>query len=212
MHLFLGVWRGKLLKIQIGFLVFLPLRGLAIDTPLPFSFTTQYEVYSVEGHTVADIEKSFEDEKPLFLKVREADGYTGWRFDYWTDDDTCEIKAFSLDITYKLPQLKKSAVSPEITELYREYIKQLYRHEETHCALTVMSVNEMYLAFEKGQKGHCAEQGKKVAEHIEKISGDNERFDTYTNHGEIELAVSPFGEERYHSVCKIPFSGIVSSL
>ncbi|MGF1736547.1 DUF922 domain-containing protein [Photobacterium satsumensis] len=197
------------MKIFIFFLVFLPLRGLAIDTPLPFAFTTQYEIYSVEGDIVSDIEKSFEEEKPLFLKVREADGYTEWRYDYWIDDDTCEIKAFSLEITYKLPQIKKSAVSPETTELYREYIKKLYRHEETHCALTVMSVSEMYIAFEKGQKGNCAEQSKKVAELVEKVSSDNERFDTYTNHGEIELAVSPFGEEAFYPICKIPFSGIV---
>ncbi len=37
---------------------------------------------------------------------------------------------------------------------------------------------------------------------------DTELFDVYTSHGEIELAVSPFGEERYLKLCEIPYEPI----
>ena len=187
-----------------------PFSAYANEAPLPFSFSTHYEVYIVEGDSISDIEASFDADKPKFLKDRNADGYTGWEYDYWTDDNTCEIKVFNLDITYKLPRIKQSVTSPEITELYREYIEQLYRHEETHCALTVMSVNQIYQAFKKGQKGNCTEQNQTADKLAGRVKEDNELFDTYTNHGEIELAVSPFGEEPFYPVCKIPFSGMMT--
>ncbi|MDV5168627.1 DUF922 domain-containing protein [Photobacterium rosenbergii] len=187
-----------------------PFYANAAETLLPFSFSTHYEVYIVEGDTISDVEVSFDSDKPKFLKDKNADGYTGWEYDYWADDNTCEIKAFNLDITYKLPRIKQSVASPEISELYREYIEQLYRHEETHCALTVMTINHIYQAFKKGQEGNCTEQNHRVNKLTDRINEDNELFDTYTNHGEIELAVSPFGEEPFYPVCKIPFSGMMA--
>ncbi|MDO6706356.1 hypothetical protein [Photobacterium sp. 1_MG-2023] len=39
--------------------------------------------------------------------------------------------------------------------------------------------------------------------HESNITEMNRNFDVYTNHGEIELAVSPFGEDDFLPHCKI---------
>ena len=202
----LGDMRGKMKKAFI--LVLCPiLSHLSVaNDDLGFPLHKKYDTYSVSGDTVSELEASFNLSKPAFLK--ELDAYTKWEYWFSTDDNTCEIHEFSLNITYTLPQLERSVSSAESTELFREHIEQLYRHEQTHCALAVMVVHQMYLEFQSGQDGNCNSANHKVRELEDRLLKDNELFDAYTFHGGIELVTSPFGEESYLELCEIPFSAV----
>ena len=182
------------------------------DSTLGFPIFKKYDFYILKGNTQEEIEISYETERPKSLKRENLDGYTSWEYKFWTDDETCEIKQFSLEVTYKIPRLVVSKFSPETSESYREYLEALYRHEEIHCAIATKITHEMYLAFKEGQHGSCAKQNEVVIALESQINEDNELFDTFTNHGEIELTESHFGEEGYLSLCKIPYSPIANSI
>lgn len=175
---------------------------------LDFPFQKKFEIYGVGGDSIDEIEHSFDTNKFNFLKESGFDGYTEWKYDFYTSDETCEIHDFHLEVTYTLPQLAKSMTSPESTEEFRSYLEKLYRHEQSHCALAVKSMREIYLAFTDGQRGNCDKANERVIEFEGELEESNALFDVYTSHGEIELGESPFGEERYLDVCKIPFSPI----
>lgn len=178
------------------------------NTEVGFPFQKKFEIYKVVGNSADEIEKSFNGSKPNFLKMNGFDGHTAWKYNFRTDDETCEIYDFGLRITYTIPQLEMSILSPESTEEYRSYIEKLYRHERVHCALTVKYMREIFLAFKAGQHGECGSANQRTIELERELKEDNERFDVYTSHGEIELAESPFGEESYLKVCEIPYEPI----
>ena len=48
----------------------------------------------------------------------------------------------------------------------------------------------------------------KLIELENELEENNELFDVYTSHGEIELTESLFGEESYLNICEIPFDPI----
>ncbi|EGQ8961617.1 DUF922 domain-containing protein [Vibrio parahaemolyticus] len=178
------------------------------NAELGFPFHKKFEIYKVVGDRVDDIENSFDESRPTFLKENGFDGYTAWKYDFHTDDDTCEIYNFSLRVTYTLPQIEMSTVSPESTEEFHSYIEKLYRHEQVHCALTVKSMREIFLAFKSGQNGDCSKANQRTIDLESELEENHDLFDVYTSHGEIELGESPFGEERYLKVCEIPYEPI----
>ncbi|EIO3984836.1 DUF922 domain-containing protein [Vibrio vulnificus] len=178
------------------------------DVRLDFPFQKKFEVYEITGNSVEEIEHSF-NSRPDFLVNEGFDGYTGWKYDFHTNDDTCEIYKFELEVTYILPKFemsRTSAESAESAEEFRPYLEKLYRHEQIHCALAVKSMQEMYLAFKRGQRGGCSSANDRVIELEGDLVESNALFDVYTSHGEIELAESPFGEEPYLKICEIPFA------
>ncbi|MCZ4374280.1 DUF922 domain-containing protein [Vibrio diazotrophicus] len=178
------------------------------DNDLDFPFRIDFQIYKVVGDSTGEIETSFNESKPDFLKKNGFDGYTGWNYDFHTNDDTCEIYDFSLRVTYTLPQIEISTITPESAEAFRSYTEKLYRHEQVHCALTVKSVRDIFFAFKSGQYGNCAEANHRAIELENELEENNELFDVYTSHGEIELTESLFGEEGYLNICEIPFDPI----
>jgi predicted secreted Zn-dependent protease len=175
------------------------------DVKLDFPFQKKFEVYEISGNSVEEIERSF-NARPEFLVNEGFDGYTAWKYDFHTDDDSCEIHEFELEVTYTLPKFEMSKTSDESAEEFRPYLEKLYRHEQIHCALAVKSLHEMYLAFKRGQRGECSSANDRVIELEGDLVESNALFDVYTSHGEIELAESPFGERPYLKVCEIPFA------
>ncbi|WP_253822786.1 DUF922 domain-containing protein [Vibrio aestuarianus] len=114
------------------------------DVKLDFPFQKKFEVYEISGNSVEEIERSF-NARPEFLVNEGFDGYTAWKYDFHTDDDSCEIHEFELEVTYTLPKFEMSKTSDESAEEFRPYLEKLYRHEQIHCALAVKSMHEMYL-------------------------------------------------------------------
>ncbi len=51
----------------------------------------KFEIYEVGGDSVDEIEHSFDTNKSNFLKEKGFDGYTEWKYDFRTSDETCEI-------------------------------------------------------------------------------------------------------------------------
>lgn len=172
---------------------------------LDFPFQTKFEVYEIGGNSVEEIERSF-NARPEFLVTKGFDGYTAWKYDFNTNDDSCEIYEFELEVTYTLPKFEMSKTSVESAEEFRPYLEKLYRHEQIHCALAVKSVHEIYLTFKSGQHGGCSSANDRVIELEGYLVESNALFDVYTSHGEIELEESPFGEEPYLKICEIPFA------
>ncbi|MFA0612072.1 DUF922 domain-containing protein [Vibrio sp. 10N.222.49.B4] len=175
------------------------------DVKLDFTFEKKFEVYEISGNSVEEIERSF-NARPGFLVNEGFDGYTAWKYDFHTNDDSCEINEFKLEVTYTLPKFETSKTSPESAEEYRPYIEKLYRHEQIHCALAVKSMHEIYLTFTGGQSRGCSGANDKVTELEGDLVKSNALFDVYTSHGEIELPESPFGEKPYLKICEIPFA------
>ena len=175
------------------------------DVKLDFTFEKKFEVYEISGNSVEEIERSF-NARPEFLVNEGFDGYTAWKYDFNTNDDTCEINEFKLEVTYTLPKFEMSKTSVESAEEFRLYLEKLYRHEQIHCALAVKSMHEIYLAFKGGQRGGCSSANDRVTELESDLVKSNALFDVYTSHGEIELAESPFGEKPYLKICEIPFA------
>ncbi len=197
--------RKMMKKIALSIACLMASNQANADVRLDFPFQKKFEVYEISGNSVEEIEHSF-NSRPDFLVNEGFDGYTAWKYDFHTHDDSCEIHEFDLEVTYALPKFEMSRTSAESAEEFRPYLEKLYRHEQTHCALVVKSIHEMYLAFKLGQRGGCSSANDRVIE----LEGDlveiNALFDVYTSHGEIELAESPFGEEPYLKVCEIPFA------
>ncbi len=177
-------------------------------TDLGFPFHKDFEIYKVVGDNSDEIEHSFDESRPAFLKEMGFDGYTAWKYNIHTDDETCEIYDFSLRVTYTLPQIEKSTISPESSEEFRSYIEKLYRHEQVHCAIAVKFIREIFVSFRAGQNGECSRANQRTLELEKELKESNELFDVYTSHGEIELAESPFGEESYLEICEIPYEPI----
>ena len=177
---------------------------------LGFPFQKKYEIYKVEGNSQSEINASFDANKPNALKQKGYDGYTSWTYSYNADYQTCKIYDFNLQVNYTLPQIKMSAVSPQSTEYFRSYIEKLYRHERVHCAITLKSIHDIYLAFKAGQHGNCGQAHQKARELENAIQQNNELFDAYTSHGDIELPDHPFGEGSYLTFCDIPYEPIFS--
>lgn len=175
------------------------------DVKVDFPFQKKFEVYEVSGNSVEEIERSF-NARPGFLVNEGFDGYTAWKYDFHTNDDSCEINEFKLEVTYTLPKFETSKTSPESAEEFRPYLEKLYRHEQIHCALAVKSMHEIYLTFTGGQSRGCSGANDKVTELEGDLVKSNALFDVYTSHGEIELPESPFGEKPYLKICEIPFA------
>ncbi|MDO6706359.1 DUF922 domain-containing protein [Photobacterium sp. 1_MG-2023] len=188
---------------HISYLLFLCSVHLAhADEQLPFPFHKAYEIYSVSGHSDAEIDASYE-KRPAHLKEKGFDAYLAWNYDFYYDDLTCEIDFFTLDVKYTLPQL---SISPENEALLKGdfvYAKQLYAHEERHCAIALSQLHAIYQLIKKGQRDGCETVQDLIDVHESNITEMNRNFDVYTNHGEIELAVSPFGEDDFLPHCKI---------
>ncbi|MDN2480579.1 DUF922 domain-containing protein [Vibrio agarivorans] len=182
--------------------------ALGIDN-LNFPFKKHYEIYTVTGSNADEIEHAFNHDRPDHLKQKGFDGYTAWTYDFHTNDHSCELYEFSLAVTYTLPQIVVSDTSLEAAEEFRAYIEKLYRHEQVHCALTVKSMHDIFTAFTNGRDSNCSKANRRVIALQSELITNNEKFDIYTAHGEIELANSPFGEEGYLKYCDIPFDPIV---
>ncbi|ASO31010.1 hypothetical protein CG015_17595 [Vibrio anguillarum] len=178
------------------------------EVQLDFPFQKKFELYEVSGNSVDEIEHSFDTDRPDFMIKDGFDGHTAWKYDFYTNDDSCEINKFSLEVTYILPKFEMSKTSPESAEGFRSYMEKLYRHEQIHCALAVKSMHEIYLAFKNGQRGKCSSTNDRVIELEDELVENNALLDIYTSHGEIELEKSPFSEERYLKICEIPFPPI----
>ena len=192
-------------KIVLSICCLMASSQASADVKLNFTFEKKFEVYEVSGNSVKEIERSF-NARPEFLVNEGFDGYTAWRYDFNTNDDTCEINEFKLEVTYTLPKFEMSKTSPESAEEFRPYLEKLYRHEQIHCALAVKSMHEIYLTFTGGQSRGCSGANDKVTELEGDLVKNNALFDVYTSHGEIELPESPFGEKPYLKICEIPFA------
>ncbi|MEZ8245174.1 hypothetical protein BCT10_08160 [Vibrio splendidus] len=192
-------------KIVISICCLMASSQASADVKLDFTFEKKFEVYEISGNSVEEIERSF-NARPGFLVNEGFDGYTAWKYDFHTNDDSCEINEFKLEVTYTLPKFEMSKTSPESAEEFRPYLEKLYRHEQIHCALAVKSMHEIYLTFTCGQSRGCSGANDKVTELEGDLVKSNALFDVYTSHGEIELAESPFGEKPYLKICEIPFA------
>ncbi|RYU66036.1 DUF922 domain-containing protein [Aliivibrio finisterrensis] len=184
---------------------------LSFSELLPFDFNKSYDVYELQGDTPENVENSF-DKRAGFLKKNNFDGYTAWEYKFNVDDDSCEIKDFNLQIKYILPRLNILNSYSQSREDYRDYLEKLYRHEEQHCAITLSQLSKMYAIFINGQSKNCSKEIEKTYLIEDNITKFNQQFDTYTDHGAIELAVSPFGEDNYLKYCKIDFSPFINGI
>lgn len=173
------------------------------DSLIDFTLDVEYQPYSVIGGTSEEIDSYFDNEKPFFLKNVNLDAYTSWKYDIKYDDESCNIESYNVKILYTLPQIQSTDNHSQIFEDFSFYLNQLYRHEETHCAISVKLFQNIYTALKKGQSGNCKKQ-LLIIDNLEmQIKKQNELFDVYTNHGEIELEISPFSESEFYPVCKI---------
>ncbi|HDZ9223226.1 TPA: DUF922 domain-containing protein [Vibrio cholerae] len=178
------------------------------SSDLGFPFQKQIEIYLVGGANVDEVNLSFDANKPNVLEAKGFDAYTSWKYDFYTNDDTCEIYEFNLGVKYTLPRIDSLSTSKEVSEEFRTYLEQLYRHEQVHCALVAKFMHEAFLTFKEGQNGECSIANQKVTKLESEFEENNALFDVYTSHGKIELAESPFGEENYLDMCKIPIEPI----
>lgn len=194
---------SKLLPIFISLILIIFNYAKAESQPdIGYSLEINYQTYNVIGETETEINTSFNN-KIKFIENTDIDAYTQWNYNIINDDTTCEINKFSVNVTYILPQIIISDSNKKAASLFKSYLERLYRHEETHCAISVKLLHDIYIAIEKGQSSNCNDQ-REIADRLEQdISKSQEAFDMYTNHGEIELANSPFGEEKYLAYCKI---------
>ncbi len=198
-------------------IIFLSLGILVSDytyakAELEFPFQKEFQIYQVVGDSADEIEHSFNESRPTFLKEIDFDGYTAWKYHFHADDETCEIYDFSLRVTYTLPQIIKSKTSPKSAEEFRFYLEKLYRHEQVHCAIAVKFMHDIFSSLKVGQNGRCDIANQRIVELEKELKENNELFDVYTSHGEIELAESPFGEESYLKICEIPYEPILQRL
>lgn len=142
--------------------------------------------------------------KPLFLEQLGFDAYTSWDYNFYTDDTTCEVEGFSLDIKYTLPRIVSEDGDLELQHHYFNYhVSELVEHEYTHCAITTKKVHDTYLELTTNPHLPCKKKAEKIYLLEKEIKETNIRFDTYTNHGKIQLEVSPFNESDYYSHCSI---------
>lgn len=171
------------------------------ENDLNFEFKKNHSYYVVEGNSEEEVELSFEQNKPKWLSNYGFDAYTMYKYDFDVDNNTCEINTFYLNVDYTLPKLKTE--NKNIEHSYSNYIDELYLHEATHCAITLNIINKIYYKFKHGQKDKCSENLRDVITLEKEIKESNKKFDLYTNHGEIKLGLSPFGEEDFLKYCII---------
>ena len=62
------------------------------EVQLDFPFQKKFELYEVSGNSVDEIEHSFDTYRPDFMIKDGFDGRTAWKYDFHTNDDSCEIK------------------------------------------------------------------------------------------------------------------------
>ncbi|UIP28079.1 DUF922 domain-containing protein [Photobacterium sp. TLY01] len=192
-----------MMRRHISYLLFLcSVHLVHADEVLPFPFHKAYEIYSVSGHSDEEIDASYE-KRPAHLKEINIDASAAWDYDFYYDDQTCDIDFITLDVTYTLPQLRISSENQEFMKAYLAYTNKIYAHEERHCAIALSQLHAIYQLIKQGQRDGCGTVQDLIGEHESNITEMNRNFDVYTNHGEIELAVSPFGEDDFLPYCKI---------
>ncbi|WP_286298647.1 DUF922 domain-containing protein [Vibrio apostichopi] len=174
--------------------------------PLGYSLSVEYQPYTVTGNTVDEIKRSFREDKPQHLKDSGFDGLTNWQYKTSHNSETCKLSKLDVSITYTLPQIQRSQANREAVDEFKFYMGQLYRHEEMHCAIAAKLFQEVYLAYKQGESGDCKHQLTIVEGLYARLQQESDEFDSYTNHGATELAVSPFGEEAYYTHCRIKLS------
>jgi hypothetical protein len=192
-----------LLKIIISWIFFVLIftTPFTVGKELNFPININAEFYDVVINNDGDVERV---DKPLFLKQLGFDAYTFWDYNFYADDTTCEIKDFSLDIKYTFPRIILVGGNLERQHYYfNDYVSELIKHEYTHCAITTKKMHDIYLELTTNSHVPCKEKAEKVYILEQEIEEANILFDTYTNHGEIELEVSPFNEDDYYSHCVV---------
>ncbi|MCZ8500994.1 DUF922 domain-containing protein [Vibrio lentus] len=124
--------------------------------PLGYSLSVEYQPYSVNGGTVAEINRSFHENKPQHLKDRGFDGLTNWQYQASHNSETCELSKLDVNITYTLPQIQRSEANRDVVDEFKSYMGKLYRHEEMHCAIAAKLFQQVYLAFKQGERAEIA--------------------------------------------------------
>ena len=74
-------------KILLSIVCLLASSQSNADVRLDFPFQKNFEVYEISGNSVEEIEHSF-NSRPDFLVNEGFDGYTAWKYDFNTNDDT----------------------------------------------------------------------------------------------------------------------------
>ncbi|PML57393.1 hypothetical protein BCT74_19220 [Vibrio lentus] len=198
--------------IMFSYLILLSHIAMSETLPLGYSLSVEYQPYSVNGGTVAEINRSFHENKPQHLKDRGFDGLTNWQYQTSHNSETCELSKLDVNITYTLPQIQRSEANRDVVDEFKSYMGKLYRHEEMHCAIAAKLFQEVYLAYKQGESGDCKHQLTVVDDLYASLQQQSDEFDSYTNHGETELLASPFGEEAYYAHCRITLSKYLTNM
>ncbi|CAK2041663.1 DUF922 domain-containing protein [Vibrio crassostreae] len=170
-----------------------------------YPFSKHYEIYTVKGRNLEQVDASFEQAMPSWLYSAGFDAYTKYQYDFNIDEDTCHIHRFSFEVTYTLPQLVINEESKQLKQEYESYLNKLYRHEEIHCAISMEIVDKMYDAARYGLNNpkKCALSLKQIRIFENTLLEVNKQFDRETNHGEFPDRSSLLVTPQYIDKCKI---------
>ncbi len=85
-------------KVVLSILCLVAFSQANADVKLDFPFQKKFEVYEISGNSVEEIERSF-NARPEFLVNEGFDGGdTAWKYDFHTNDDSCEFMNLSLKL------------------------------------------------------------------------------------------------------------------
>ncbi|MDE1348790.1 DUF922 domain-containing Zn-dependent protease [Vibrio aestuarianus] len=169
-----------------------------------YPFDKSYDIYTVTGNSIEQIDASFELSMPSWLYNQGFDAYTRYKYDFLIDDETCSIERFSFKVNYTLPQLVLNEDTTYLKHEYKTYLQNLYRHEEIHCAISMEIVDKMYKAAQGGQNNprSCTAKLAQIQMLEEELIEINKSFDRDTNHGEFPHK-SLLGRQEYINKCQI---------
>lgn len=197
------MFKGKLINFTL-FYILISEPVNASNVPPIYPFEKSYDIYTVIGNTIDQIDASFEQSMPRWLYNQGFDAYTRYKYDFLIDDETCSIERFNFKVNYTLPQLVLNEDTIYLKHEFTAYLENLYRHEEIHCAISMEVVDKMYKAALSAQKNPkiCTAKLAKIRMLEDELIEINKRFDKDTNHGEFPDK-SHIGMQEYINRCKI---------
>lgn len=169
----------------------------------------KYNIYKASGKSHVQIDESFVN-KEKGINIGGFDAEILYNYKFNIDSENCSTNDFTLEINYTLPQLSLEIEDQHLGESYREYLSNLYRHEEIHCAISLEAIVQIKNIANQGKKSQsrCLRSISKIALIEDSFPMIHIEFDNVTNHGEFPEK-SNLGQSAYIKKCKIEHKPII---